>query len=151
MEDYWEDKRVGEFLFFSHREFYWAADSLLCSNTFCHFSDNFVISSSQNFISFWTKNCSRLYLLQSSRELKCFLLREFCKDRNKWTSEVAMSGEYGGWIRTYQLSCGSFCPVVREACSLMLFWWKLMGEILLEQLTRIPAEGRPVTCVCPLI
>ena len=30
----------------------------------------------------------------------CFSLRKLCKDRNKWTFEGAMSGEYGGWIRT---------------------------------------------------
>ncbi|XP_057395579.1 dihydropyrimidinase-like isoform X2 [Balaenoptera acutorostrata] len=41
-----------------------------------------------------TKNCSRC-LLQSSRELEFFPLREFCKDRNKWKSEDATSGEYG--------------------------------------------------------
>ena len=32
----------------------------------CHFLGNFIIPSSQNFLSFWAKNCSR-WLLQSSR------------------------------------------------------------------------------------
>ena len=60
-----------------------------------------IIPSSQNFLYFWAKNCSR-YPLQSSRELKFFPLRKFCKDQNKWTFEGVMSGECGGWIRTSQ-------------------------------------------------
>ena len=35
--------------------------------------------------------------------IEIFPLREFCKDQNKWTSKGAMSGEYGRWIRTYQV------------------------------------------------
>ena len=57
-------------------------------------------------------------------------LREFCKDRNKWKSEGAMSGEYGGWIRTSQPSCNSFCLVIKETCSLALTWWKIMCFLL---------------------
>ena len=38
---------------------------------------------------------------QSSRELKFFPLRNFCKGENKWKSKGAMSGEYGGWFRTF--------------------------------------------------
>ena len=30
------------------------------------------------------------------RGMEIFSLREFCKDRNKWKSEGAMSGEYSG-------------------------------------------------------
>ena len=47
-----------------------------------------------------------------------FHVREFCKDRNKWKSKGAMSGEYGGRIRTSQPSCDSFCLVVKETCGL---------------------------------
>ena len=75
--------------------------SPFCFTTFCHFPGNFIIPSSQNCLYFWAKNCSKC-LLQSSRELKFFPLGEFCKDQNKWTFEVVMSGEYGGWIRTSQ-------------------------------------------------
>ena len=75
--------------FHFHQELYWTMYSPFCSTTFRHFSGNFVIPSSQNFLSFWEKNCSRC-LLQSSRELKCFPLREFCKDQNKWKSEGAI-------------------------------------------------------------
>ena len=82
-------RRISNF----HQELYWTMYSSFCSTTFCHFSGNFKIPSSQNFLSFQSKNCSR-YLLQSPRELKFFLLREFCKDQNKWKSEGAMSGEY---------------------------------------------------------
>ena len=71
--------------------------SQLCCTTLCHFSGNFIILSS--FLSFWAKNCSRRSL-QSSRKLKFFPLREFCKNQNKWTFEGVMSDEYGGWIRT---------------------------------------------------
>ena len=51
--------------------------SLFCSTAFWHFSDSFIIASSQNFLSFWTKNCSRC-LLQSSMELIFFPLKELC-------------------------------------------------------------------------
>ena len=81
--------------------------SLFCSNTFCYFLGNFIIPSSPNFLSHWAKNCSRC-LLQSSRELKFFPLKEFCKDWNKWKFEGAMSDEYSEWIRTSQPSCNSF-------------------------------------------
>ena len=94
-------------IFHFHQELYCTMHSPFFSSTFCHFSGNSIIPSSQNFLSFWAKNCSRC-LLQSSRELKFFPLREFFKDRNKWKSEGAMSGEYGRWIRTAQPSCNSF-------------------------------------------
>ena len=61
--------------------------SPFCYTTFCHFSGSFIIPSPQNFLSFWAKNCSRC-LLQSSRELTFFPLREYCKDWNKWKTEV---------------------------------------------------------------
>ena len=81
--------------------------SPFCSTIFCHFSGNFIIPSSQNSWSFWAKNCFR-YLLQSSRKLKCFPLREFCKDLNKSKSEGVVFAEYGEWIRTSQPSYNSF-------------------------------------------
>ena len=71
----------------------------------------------------WTMNCSR-YHLQSFRELKFFPLREFCKDQKKWKSECAMSGEYGGWIRTSQPRCNNFCPIIKT-CGLVLTWWNI--------------------------
>ena len=45
--------------------------SPFCSTTLWHFSGNFIIPSSQNFLSFWARNCFRCFL-QSSRELKIF-------------------------------------------------------------------------------
>ena len=121
-------KKKDTFFHF-HQEVYWTMYSPFCSTTFCHFSGNFVIPSSQNYLSFWAKNWSRC-LLQSFRELKFSPLREYCKDRNKWISEGAMSDEYGGWIRTSQLSCNSFCLVIKETCSLALSWWKSMRFLL---------------------
>ena len=112
-----------------HQELYWTTYSPFCFTTFYHFSGNFIIPSSQNFLSSWAKNCSRC-LLQSSRELKFFPLRKFCKDRNKWKSEGAMSGEYSGWIRTSQPSCNRFCLVIKETCGLALPWWKIMHFLL---------------------
>ena len=41
-----------------------------------------------------------------------------------------MSGEYGGWIRTSQTSCNSFCLVIKETCGLVLSWWKIMCFLL---------------------
>ena len=110
--------KVKRHIFHFHQQLNWTTDSPFCSTTFCHFSGNFIIPSYQNFLSLWPKNCSRC-LLQSSRGLKFFPLREFCKDQNKWKSEGATSGEYCGWIRTSQPSCNRFCLVVRETRSLV--------------------------------
>ena len=118
-------RRISNF----HQELYWTMYSSFCSTTFCHFSGNFKIPSSQNFLSFQSKNCSR-YLLQSSRELKFFPLRGFCKDRNKWKSKGAMSGEYGGRIRTSQPSCNSFYLLIKATCGLALSWWKILCFLL---------------------
>ena len=115
-------------IFHFHQELYWTMYSPSYSTTFCHFSGNLIIPSSQN-LSFWAKNCSRC-LLQSSRELKYFPLREFCKDQNKWKSEGTMSGEYSRWIRTSQPRCNSFCLVIKETCALLLTWWKIMHFLL---------------------
>ena len=112
-----------------HQDLYWTMYSPFCPTTFCHFSGNFIIPSSPNFLSFWAKNCSRC-LLQSFRELKFFLLREFCKDRSKWKSEGAMSDENGGWVRTSQPSCNSFYLVIKETCGLALSWWKITHFLL---------------------
>lgn len=43
-------------------------------------------------------NCSRC-LLPPSRGLNSFPLREFCKDRKRWESEGAVSGDRGGGVR----------------------------------------------------
>ena len=67
--------------------------SPFCSTTICHLSDNFRIPSSQSF--FFLSKVHFRCLLQSSRKLKCFPLREFCKDRNKWKSEGSMSDNCG--------------------------------------------------------
>ena len=61
-----------------------------------------------------------------------FPLREFYKDWNTWKSEGAVSGEYGGGIRTSQPSCNSFCLGIRETCSLALPWWKIMRGLLIH-------------------
>ena len=95
-------------------ELYWTMYSPFCSTTFCHFSGNFIIPSSQNFLSFWAKNCSRC-LLQSSRKLNFFFsLTEFCKDLNKWKPQGAMSSENNGWIRTYSLSLTVFAQLSKK-------------------------------------
>ena len=41
-----------------------------------------------------------------------------------------MSGEYGGWIRTSQPSCNSFCLVIKETCGLALSWQKITCFLL---------------------
>ena len=106
-------------IFNFHQELCWTTYSPFCFTTFCHFSGNFIIPSYQNFLSIWGKNCSRC-LLQSSREMKFFPLRKFCRGWNKWTSEGTMSGEYSRWIRTSQPCYNSFCLVIKETCSLNL-------------------------------
>ena len=94
-------------IFHFQQELHWTRYSPICSTTICHFSGNFIIPSSQNFLSFWAKDYSRC-CLQSSRELKIFPLRKCCKDWNKWKSEGARSAEYNEWIRTSQSSCNTF-------------------------------------------
>ena len=81
--------------------------SSFCSTTFCHFSGNLIILSCQNI--FFLKQRTILGAFYSfSQNWNFFPLKEFCKDWNKWTSESAMSDEYGEWIRTSQPSCNSF-------------------------------------------
>ena len=105
--------------------------SPFCSTTFFHFSANFRTPSSQSF--FFLSKVHFRCLLQSSRKLKCFPLREFCKDRNKWISDGPVSGEYSGWIRTSQPSLTVFawsskkhvvlhCPDGRQC----VFCWLIM-------------------------
>ena len=106
-------------IFHFHQELCWTTYSPFCFTTFCHFSGNFIIPSYQNFLSIWGKNCSRC-LLQSSREMKFFPLRKFCRGWNKWTSEGTMSGEYSRWIRTSQPCYNSFCLVIKETFGLNL-------------------------------
>ena len=118
-------------------------------------------NSFQNVLSFWAKNYSRC-LLQSSREWKFFPLREFYKDQNKRKSEGAMSGEYGGWIRTSQPSSNSFawsskkhavlrypngrlylfCWLILDAFhqSSATFNWSNWEQYLLELITCFPEE-----------
>ena len=116
---YWVDQKVPSALkkkrhfFHFYPELYWTQYLLFCSTTFCHFSGNFIISFSQNVLSFWAKNYSGCPL-QSSRELKFFPIREFCNDRNKCKPKCAMSDEYGWWIRTSKPSCNSFCLVIKK-------------------------------------
>ena len=72
-------------VFHFHQGLYWTVyskNSLVSSATFCYFSGNFIISSSQNFSSFWAKNWPR-YLYNLPGNWKSFQLREFCEDR-KW-------------------------------------------------------------------
>ena len=37
-----------------------------------------------------------MYFLTSSKSIKLFPCYEFCRDKNKWWSDGAMSDEYGG-------------------------------------------------------
>ena len=106
-------------IFHFHQELNWPTYSPFCSATFCHFPGNFRIPSFQDIWSFWAKNYSR-FVLQSSRELKYSALREFCEDWTKEQSEGAVSGEYGGWIRTTQPSCNDFCLSPKKH---MVLWY----------------------------
>ena len=80
-------------------------------------------------LSLWAKSCSQC-LLQLSRELKFFPLREFCKGKNKVKQEGAMPGGYSRWIRTFRPSCNDFCLIIKETCGLALSWWKIMHFLL---------------------
>ena len=106
----------------------------MSSTIFCHFSGNFITSSSQNFLSFWTNNCSRC-LWQSSRELKIFPLKEFCKDQNKGKSEGAISGEYSGSIRTFLPSYKQFLPGHQRNMGSCIICWLILETFHWELLS----------------
>ena len=68
---FWFLSKNKRHIFHFHQELCWTTLSKFCSITFFHFSGNFLISSSQNFVSFWGKLCIYFRcLLQSSGELK---------------------------------------------------------------------------------
>ena len=113
-------------IFYMAQEFYWTTYSPFCSTIFCHIPGNVIIPFSKNFLSSWAKNCSR-YLLQSSRELIFFPVRESCKDQNKWKFKGTMFCEYGGWIRNSQTSPNSFFLVITHQ-RIMQSWVILMEE-----------------------
>ena len=94
------------------------------------FSSNFIIPSSQNFLSFQANNCFRWLLLSSRDGIFFFPSGEFCENQNKWKSRDVTSGDYGGWIMTSQSSCNSFCLVIKETCSLVLPWGDIMHFLL---------------------
>ena len=83
-------------VFHFHQELYWITYSPFCSTTFCHFSSNFIIPSSQTFYLFDQRTVpGSFYLLLLKRnKLKFFPLIEFCTDRNKWKSESSVPGEF---------------------------------------------------------
>ena len=107
--------------------------SSFCSTTFCHFSGNLIILSCQNVLFFKQRTVlGDFYSL--SQNWNFFPLREFCEDWNKWTSESAISGEYGGWIRTSQTSSHSFCLVITHRRNMRsdLSWWKRVSFLLIS-------------------
>ena len=81
------------YIFHFLQELYWTMYSPFCSTTFCHFSINFIIPSSQNFLSFLSKELFQVPFT-IFQGIEFFPLKEFCKDQNKWKSEDVMSGEY---------------------------------------------------------
>ena len=110
-------------VFHFHQGLYWTVyskNSLVSSATFCYFSGNFIISSSQNFYFFWAKNSLVPGALYSLPGKKFFSLKGFCKDQNEWKSEDVMSGEYCWWVRTFQPSCNGFSLVIKHAVLLIL-------------------------------
>ena len=129
----------------------------MSSTIFCHFSGNFIISSSQNFLSFWTKNCSRC-LWQSSRELNFFPLKEFCKDQNKGKFEGAISGEYRGSIRTFHPSYKQFLPDHQRnmgSCIILMedyiFSVDLFWTLFIESCFRLISWGAVLVGINPLV
>ena len=135
-QNYWVGQEVLRFLsknkrhiFHFHQEPYWATYSPFCSTTFCHFSSNVIIPSSQNVLSFWAKNCSGC-LLQSSRELKFFPLREFCEDRNEWKSEGACLVNMADESELPSQVVTPFAWSSKATCGLVLSWCKIIHFLL---------------------
>lgn len=101
---------------------------LFCSISFCHCSGNFIMPSSQNFLSYWAKNSSRC--LCSLQGLKYFSLREFCKNQSKWTSK----DEISWWIKLQESELPSqaitaLAGQLWNMC-LVLSWWKIIHFLL---------------------
>ena len=121
---FWFLSKNKRYSFHFHQELCWTTYSKLCSTIFCHFSGNFIIPSSQNFISFWAKNYFRC-LLQFYGEVKFSPLTDIVKKINKWKPESAKSSEYGRWVRTSRPGYDSFCLVIKKTCGLILciFCW----------------------------
>ena len=74
---------------------------------------------------------------KKERCFKIFLKREFCKDQNKWNSKGAMSGKYGGWIRTsYQAVTVFAWSSEKHAVlgfpdgKLCVFCWLILGAFI---------------------
>lgn len=66
------------------QELYWTMYSSFCSTTFCHFSGNFIISSSPIFFIFFSKDLFQVsFIAFQGTEI---LLREFCKNF-KWKTK----------------------------------------------------------------
>ena len=127
--------------------------SSFCSSSYCHFSGKLIIYTLPKLLSLWAKNCSQC-LLQSSRELKFFPLREFCKGKNKVKHEDAMSGEYSGWIRTSQSSYNSFYLVIKEHAvlryphgRLCVFCWQIL-DVFCQVLLLIGLTGSSTSWNC---
>ena len=94
-----------------------------CSTIFCHFSGNFVIPSSQSFLSFWAKNCSRcLYSLL--RNGNFFHWESFVKTEimEIWSFNVWWIWQMGQNLLT---KLHSICLVIPEARGLVLSSWKI--------------------------
>lgn len=98
-----------------------------CSTIFCHFSGNFVIPFSQNFLSFWAKNCSRCPL-QSSKKWKFFPLRKFCKDWNNGSFNVWWIWQMDQNLLT---KLHIFCLVILETRGLVWSSWEIMFSFYL--------------------
>ena len=66
-----------------------------------------------------------MWFSMSTKELKFSPLREFCNDLNRWKSEGATSGEYGGWDSTCQPSFNAFCRVIKDTWRRALSLWNM--------------------------
>ena len=124
-------------IFHFHHRFHWTTYSLFCSITLCHFLGNFIIPSYTDFFFLFEQRTVPGSFLQSSRELKFFPLRQFCKDQNKWKFEGVMSSQHSRWFRTSQQSCNIFLPGHQrnmQSCiipdGLLLFSWSVVSDSL---------------------
>ena len=98
-----------------------------CSTIFCQFSGNFIILP-KTFCLFEQRTVPSAFCsLPGNWNFIPF--REFFKEQNKWTSEGAMSGEYGRGIRTASQAVTVFSCSSKKY-SFVVSWWKIINLLL---------------------
>ena len=83
--------------------------SPFCSTTFCHFSGNFIILCSQNFLSFWAKNCARCLLQSPGNWTNSICWSRFIFQKDLIIEDSLPTPGLPWWLRQWRI-----CPQCRR-------------------------------------